>query len=51
MSDKAKKPKQANAEDYQRGDFFRDLKKASRKLVPEERQPKKKPSGRSGGKS
>lgn len=38
-------------EPYKRDDFLRDLKKASRKLEPGERQPKKKPSERSEGKS
>lgn len=34
---------------YTRDTFMRDLGKASRKLEPEERSAKKKPSGRSGG--
>jgi hypothetical protein len=48
MPERAKKAE--SPEPYQRGDFLRDLEKASRKLEPEEREPKKKrPSGRSGG--
>ncbi len=39
--EKNREPEEA-AESYERGDFFRDLKKASRKLEPEERPAKRK---------
>ena len=42
--DKTPKPEE---ETYAREDFFRDLKKASRKLEPEKPKPRKRPSGRS----
>jgi hypothetical protein len=46
----SKKNQPEEEQPYTRPDFFRDLRKASRKLEPEERKPKR-PSERSGEKS